>query len=80
MSFKLELDIPEELRQDLSRYFPDVGWHKLAKVILLSELKKLVRLKREVEQLGLSESDVKRMSDDVNASLAKRFRAAAEAK
>lgn len=76
MSIKLEVDVPEEVKQDLSKYFPEIDWSKIAKAILLSELRKLIRLKREVEQLGLSEADVKKLSDEVNSALAKRFAAA----
>lgn len=74
MGLKLELNIPEELKEDLSRYFSGVDWSKVASKVARQELEKLVRLKRIVEKSQLTEGEAKELAKEVDKALAKRFR------
>lgn len=69
---KLEVEIPEELKREfegMSKIDVSLTMSRL----LRSELERLARLKEIVSRSKLTEKDVKKLSDKLDKSLAKRF-------
>ncbi len=74
MGTKLEIEIPEELKKDLEKYFPSREWPELAGKAAKQELEKLVRLKKIVEKSKLTEEQANELAKEVDKALSKKFR------
>ena len=70
---ELRVEIPEELREEMKE-LPNVNWQLVVRRTLKRELEEILELKRIISKSKLTKEDVEELSDEINESLAKRFR------
>jgi len=62
-----------ELREEMKE-LPNVNWQLVVRRTLKRELEEILELKRIISKSKLTKEDVEELSDEINESLAKRFR------
>ena len=70
---ELKISLPEELKQEMEE-FPNIEWQAVVRRLLKQELDRLLELKSIVSKSKLTERDIAELSNEVDKSLAQRFR------
>ena len=70
---ELKVEIPEELKHDFEK-ISEIDVSLAVARLVKTEIEKLKKLKLIVSKSKLTEKDVKKLSDNVDKSLAKRFK------
>jgi len=68
----MTLSIPNEVRMEMKQ-FSEVKWSEVARKAIVERLEKLKLAEKLAKKSKLTESDVKLISEKINAAAAKRF-------